>query len=212
MTVPNTNIIFGSDPNDTRDWGFLKRPLFTNGKAIEVVDDFLSEEEHARIQHTLTSERFDWKYGRSAVGEDSYDQFVHMFYKANHLIHEDPAASEYMPICHPILTKIDPVFIVRVKANATAARTEEEPYYFHTDFLLNDGLAGVYYVNSNNGATVFEDGTEVESVANRFVCFTANTRHGVRRHTSGTFRLVINFNWIPKLETNTLGSISPKLR
>ena len=49
MTVPNTNIIFGSDPNDTRDWGFLKRPLFTNGKAIEVVDDFLSEKSSSRI-------------------------------------------------------------------------------------------------------------------------------------------------------------------
>jgi len=192
-----------TDPNDTRDWGFLKRPLFTEGKTIEVVDDFLSKEEHAEILNTMTDERFEWMYSRTAVGEDSYDQFVHMFYRANHLVHEDQAASKFIPICFPILSKLDPALIVRAKANATATRTEEEDYYFHTDFLLSDGLAGVYYVNSNDGATVFEDGTEVESIANRFVCFAGKTRHGVRRHTSGPFRLVINFNWIPKLENNT---------
>ena len=52
---------------------------------------------------------------------------ISSFYdKANHLIHEDNL-SEMMK-CHPILTKIDPVFIVRVTY-------QEEGYYFHTDIF-----------------------------------------------------------------------------
>ena len=71
-------------------------------------------------------------------------------------------------------------------------------YFFHKDSLNKEGMAAVYYVNTNNGATVFGDGRAVESKENRLVVFPITLDHGVKRHTSGSkVRVVINFNWLP---------------
>ncbi len=54
---------------------------------------------------------------------------------------------------------------------------------------------GIYYVNSNDGGTYFEDGTMVESVANRFVAFPCNIKHAGVPCGDNVRRIVINFNW-----------------
>jgi len=51
------------------------------------------------------------------------------------------------------------------------------------------------YVNTNNGYTKFEDGTKVESVANRLVTFPANMKHKGTSCTDEKIRVVINFNY-----------------
>ena len=35
----------------------------------------------------------------------------------------------------------------------------------------------------------------IKSVANRFVLFPANIKHGTQTHTNTNYRIVINFNW-----------------
>jgi len=54
----------------------------------------------------------------------------------------------------------------------------------------------IFYVNTNNGCTVFEDGTEVKSVGNRLVTFPGNTLHTGRNCTDEKCRVLINFNYI----------------
>ena len=53
----------------------------------------------------------------------------------------------------------------------------------------------ILYVNSNNGYTLFEDGTKVESVENRIVLFDSNLRHTGTTCTEEKVRIVVNFNF-----------------
>jgi hypothetical protein len=50
-------------------------------------------------------------------------------------------------------------------------------------------------MNTNNGYTEFEDGTRVESVANRFISFPVGMKHRGTSCTDKKTRVVINFNF-----------------
>jgi hypothetical protein len=54
----------------------------------------------------------------------------------------------------------------------------------------------IYYANTCDGYTEFEDGTIVESVQNRFVAFPSRMKHTGTTCTNAKSRVVINFNYI----------------
>ena len=63
------------------------------------------------------------------------------------------------------------------------------------DMPTNNMMTAIYYVNSNNGYTEFEDGTKVDSVRNRLVTFPSSMKHRGVSQTDTRTRMVINFNW-----------------
>ena len=137
--------------------------------------------------------------------DDGRIQFVSLGYANNQIIN-----SEMFTVLAPILEKINPMALFRIKANLGLPEklqsiSEEET--LHTDHYCcdpePDGYGkkcpmntGIYYINTNNGYTVFEDGTKVESIANRLVTFPCHTRHGgIPHNDSNKGRIVVNFNW-----------------
>ena len=56
----------------------------------------------------------------------------------------------------------------------------------------------IYYLNTNNGFTKFENGDKVNSVANRIVIFDSNLKHTGTSCTDSYARLLINFNYFSK--------------
>jgi len=54
----------------------------------------------------------------------------------------------------------------------------------------------VLYLNTNNGYTLFEDGRQVDSVANRIVFFDATLPHSGVHCTDTEQRIVLNLNMI----------------
>ena len=54
----------------------------------------------------------------------------------------------------------------------------------------------IFYLNTNNGYTLFEDGQRVASVANRIVIFDAALRHTGASCTDADHRLVLNLNFV----------------
>ena len=60
--------------------------------------------------------------------------------------------------------------------------------------LLKQSTTSIFYMNTNNGYTKFEDGTKIESVANRLVSFPSNMKHKGTSCTDEKTRVVINFN------------------
>ena len=60
---------------------------------------------------------------------------------------------------------------------------------------LKQWTTSIFYVNTNNGYTEFEDGTKVESVENRLVTFSLNMKHRGTSCTDEKTRVVINFNY-----------------
>ena len=53
----------------------------------------------------------------------------------------------------------------------------------------------IFYLNANDGLTVLEDGTEIESVPNRLVLFDSSRPHHSTTTTNANRRLNINFNY-----------------
>jgi hypothetical protein len=160
---------------------------------IEIIDNFLSKEDFENIKNTMFSSNFSWYYNSKKTLEEDSDhnfQFVHIFYN-NYSIN-----SEYMQILNPVINKLNPLALVRIKANLTVKTNEVVDYGYHTDFKTDTKLySAVYYINNNNGYTKFENNKIVESKENRMVIFDSQLLHTGTTHTDERLRVLINFNF-----------------
>jgi hypothetical protein len=160
-----------------------------------VVDNFLEESVFAAIKkHMCDSGEFPWFYNSGvaflSLEEHLYDfQLVHSFYR------QDIGKSNQIAILAPLLAKINPSVIHRIKANFTPVFSEPKNSDWHTDLSDQRCTTAVFYLNSNNGYTVFKDGTKVESVANRLVYFDSLLEHASQSQTDTNYRVLINLNY-----------------
>lgn len=180
---------------------------------MKIIDNFLTKEEHQNIKEILCGGKFLWNKSTilpSSMFEldSNYNiQFIHRFVYVTRntnngeTIFYNLQESEYFYLVKPIIDKINPKEILRIKGNLTINRGMREKTGFHIDVsrevYYSKGLTGVYYVNTNNGATLFETGEQVDSVENRIVIFPNQLRHSTLTHNDTPYRVVINLNWIP---------------
>ena len=97
-------------------------------------------------------------------------------------------------IIKPLLDKLKVNEIYRVKANLQL-RTESIEKTGWQDDGFGNCTTSIYYINSNDGMTEFEDGSLVDSVANRMISFNGKTKHRGSTHTNTKTRVLINFNY-----------------
>ena len=157
---------------------------------MKIIDNFLPEEEFKSIQSLMMGGQFNWFYaeGLSYRDDESY-QMVHMFFQP-----EVGSNSEYLPMWSNFMTKVEAKKCARIKANTTFKTSEPEPSLYHTDF--EDMKTAIFYINTNNGYTEFENGVRVNSVANRVCIFDSNLQHRGTTHSEGGHqRIVVNFNY-----------------
>ena len=96
--------------------------------------------------------------------------------------------------------------IYRIKCNLQVRQPESyivEGFHSDLSFDMEKDMAAkwttsILYINTNNGYTEFEDGTKVESVANRVVTFPADLMHRGATQTDEQTRILINFNYLKK--------------
>ena len=81
----------------------------------------------------------------------------------------------------------------RIKANLTFKTPTIEPGPYHYDY--KDMKTAVFYINTNNGYTEFENGVRVKSVANRYLSFDTPLSHRAISCTDELRRIVVNFNY-----------------
>jgi hypothetical protein len=94
----------------------------------------------------------------------------------------------------PLLNKINPKEILRVKANLGTRTSTHIEGGMHTDSKMKHTTA-IFYLNTNNGYTKFEDGTIVESIENRLVVFNSDLLHSGFSQTDTNIRVVLNLNY-----------------
>ena len=77
-------------------------------------------------------------------------------------------------------------------------RTEEvQVHPFHSDSSSIEGLKGlILSINTCDGYTGFEDGTEVDSVENRAIMFDSTKPHHSTSCSNAPYRLNINVNYL----------------
>ena len=172
---------------------------------IKVIDDFLTKEQYLPIYGYFLDNHMGYEgdsvpwYWIDGVVEmnDGLVQFVNMCYCNDIVL--NPIMFN---ILLPIYDKIRPIALHRIKANLTLSNQIQEvdqQKMFHVDSPHCEDspkmTTGIYYVNSNDGYTRFEDGTKVDSVANRMVVFNSNTKHAGCSPIEELRRCVINFNY-----------------
>ena len=136
-----------------------------------VIDDVLPSEEFTQIKEAIMHDQFDWQFRKGIRDyKDPACQFVHTF----HIQGMQATTQERFSLMYPILNFIQPAGILRIKANLNQKTAEHYETGLHVDVMVPGSLTAIFYINTNNGYTYFEDGQKIESIENRMVMFPSN--------------------------------------
>jgi hypothetical protein len=161
----------------------------------EVIDNFLPKEQFEAIQNMMMrNKNLTWFYEPNVVCPTQELKntmyFVHMFYE------NYAPRSAFMGDIFPLIQKLDAKSLIRIKGNMfpnlNSNERIKEPFHADYDFKHK---GAIYYVNTNNGPTVFEDGTEIEAVENRILLFEPHKMHTMMYCTDQKVRVNININY-----------------
>ena len=163
---------------------------------IYKIDNFLSHDDWKNINANLLGSRFSWYYNNHKVkNNDGLFQFTHLFWSRE----EGGKNSEYYHLLNPIIDKLNPDIIARIKANLTTKTKNIEVSTMHRDLnnYAENQWTGIYYVNTNNGGTKFKKSGEiVQSQRNRCVIFPSHFSHAAVNTTDTKLRWVLNINYL----------------
>ena len=170
---------------------------------VEIIDNFLNEDDYEELRKFLMSPRSQWRFVDFIAHKDGRDNdkdgyFVHSFtdrdpntFKERFLISPDYQKVSRLMEC--IKKKINYSQILRVRSSLYPRREKQKPDPFHVDYNFNHKVC-IFYVNTNNGFTLFENGEKVKSVANRLMIFDGLEKHCSVVQTDATARYIININ------------------
>ena len=181
-------------------------------KAIKIIDNFLDKELFKKLQNFLLGDECPWFYNESKVifekgrplfaplkdyPSESQHQFTHTFL-GNHL---NQSWSSYTPHIAVLLHKIKPRVWIRVKSNLTNVTSKAGVSGWHYDNITDgvpwkDTTTAIFYVNTNNGYTIFENEKKVSSLENRIAIFPNNILHSGVSQTDTKTRVTINLNYL----------------
>lgn len=168
----------------------------------EYIDGFLSEEEHIRLKRIVMNENeksFPFFHQKSvAYSTDDTPNWswmgIHQFYANG-----EPRSPFYELIKELFFTKLYDMKIlhamIRVKGNFYPWTPEVYNHPWHNDYDTRN-FGAVYSINTCDGFTEFEDGTKVDSVANRMLFFDSSVLHRSSTCTTDYGRYNINFNFL----------------
>ena len=173
------------------------------GKKIThtVEDDYLDEPIYLKIKEVFESNNVSWQFfgGTSHLNDDPKQ-----FYFGHNIYQDHTSVSPIGPEVIPLIDKINPMALHRVRVNLMPRTEENIESDFHCDydegFTYPDRIdlwsTSIYYLNDCDGYTKLEDGTVIKSKANRLLTFTGNVKHLGASCTDKKRRLVVNLNYI----------------
>ena len=170
---------------------------FPTNDAMQIFDDYLDREIFLSIRSALEGPDFPWE--PSAILKDppadldpAYNQQeVHGFFLKNA---KRQFVSRQFGIIRPLIEKLAPLDLIKVKLNRTSKKERHYEHAMHRDTQRPGATTAVFYLNTNDGYTAFDDGEKVHSVENRLVLFDAARTHTGAFCTDCDYRLVLNLN------------------
>jgi len=170
-------------------------------KHVEVYDNFLPEELHLKIKNVVIGphSNFPWYYNDHKAGNDfSFDHSIKYNFQFTHTLYAcDVSRSSFFNIFSPIIELLNPTSLIRAKINLTPCTDDVIAYHYHIDIPPAENTkTAIYYVNTNNGTTLFKNGGYINSIENRLVIFDSKIYHTGTTCTDEKVRCVINLNYI----------------
>ena len=173
----------------------------------KIIDNALSNEKFAILEEKIMSSRMPWFYSYNVADgtkkeEDMY--FMHLYYLG--LSDKPRIGPDGKPLppershCYDDILPVLDLFtdmknLLRAKSNLYG-RTQELVHHDNHIDMAFPHKGGIFYINSNNGFTVLEDGTEIASVSNRLLLFNPSEPHHSTSCTDVKRRVNINFNYL----------------
>ena len=113
------------------------------------IDNFLNKKDFKDIYSLLTSEFFPWYFnnykGNSKEKVLEY-QFTHIFF-------DKEVKSNLFQYLSPLIKKLKPKNILRIKANLNPATQKLIEFTEHKDIDEANYQSAIFYINNNNGYT-----------------------------------------------------------
>jgi hypothetical protein len=157
----------------------------------QIIDNYLPQKEFNDIKDVIMSNNFSWYYSPDVAEEKIFHYsyyFAHLLY-----INNKPNSAHY-DIVQPLINKINPHALIRIKANLYPNLNKVVENLPHVDFEF-DHKGAIYYINTNDGFTVLHDGTKIQSIENRILFFNPSKLHHSTHCTDQKARVNINFNY-----------------
>jgi len=157
-----------------------------------IKDDFLSLQDLNQLESIIDNPHWPWFFQEEQTCDDD-PFFSHILY-----CNDISQSQFYRPVIDIFSKYMSWTSIYRLYVNLCPKTGSISN--FHTD--ANDGhneevmTTAIFYLNTNNGYTEFEDGKIVESVKNRLIEFPASYKHRAIGQTDKDKRIVLNFNYI----------------
>lgn len=183
---------------------------YKNKINYRVIDNFLLANDFQNLTEKILADDFPWYFRNTKVGNQwkslnsksdncllsKFDyQFVHPF-ATNDIIR-----SNHINMLDPIFNKLGLIKKLRIKANLTPRTHKLIQYDFHRD-TDEACYTSVFYINENDGYTIFSNGEKVKSIPNRILIFNSKELHAGSSCSNAKARIVINFNFISKFKFN----------
>jgi len=155
----------------------------------KVIDNFLPDQQFKKIHDCLMGDFFPWFYTKGVGSDKDGRYFTHSFYR------DYKTTSGLSQHVEALVNKIKPLGIIRIKGNLYPSTEKQQEHHSHIDYSF-DHKGLIFSVNTNNGFTRMEDGTKIESVANRGLFFDPSLKHNSATCTDADVRVNINFNYV----------------
>lgn len=155
-------------------------------QSYKIIDNFLDLEDLENIKSIMLDKNFLWQVNECEEGNN-------LFLELPHYSDNRPLSEFYNEIV-PIMKKIEVLGLVEVKSNMYFKNIYLQSFKKEKKHNFSVGTA-IYYLNSNDGYTLLEDGSKIESKENRIVLFEETSFYYETNCTDSTCRVNITFNY-----------------
>ena len=157
----------------------------------KIIDNFLPQDYFVHLQRIMTDHNFPWLYNAEVANRGEIQDH---FYFTHNLFQDFQPTSSIFEEFVPFFKQLEMNAMVRARALLYVNQGRQIVHEKHIDFKFPHKTA-VFYMNTNNGYTEFEDGTKVESVENRIVFFDGSIPHNSSTCTDQKIRVVVSINY-----------------
>ena len=172
---------------------------------VEIIDNFLPEEEFKGLQNSLiNNDQFPLYIQHSVAYDESPEQWKKKYWNwyATHIVYDNDqiVSQDAFPVIQnlfvPRIKEVHPLrSLMRIKINFypyTDTVKEHQPH-FDYDF---DHYGAIFSLNTCDGFTRLKDGSKIDSVENRFFIFDSSQFHNSSTTSNAQARYNINFNFL----------------
>lgn len=166
----------------------------------KIIENFLDKQTFVEIQNILKSDEFPY-YLQKGVAFNKPDSQKGIL--LTHAIIRDRMVTASEKTCElifePIIKKlkeIEPTFkeVVRAKINFYPLQFKKLKSDYHIDYI-NKHRVLILAINTCNGSTEFEDGTNFDAIENNAIIFDGHTKHRSVNQTDELVKLNVNINY-----------------